>query len=311
MTGRVARDLREGRRRGCVPLTGRGVRPGGHWPCPRASSPFRGLIWTEKGVRPGGASSVWLRLLGLESQRPGRLSSSPFPCTPIHHTPILSPSSQQPTLLSNFQPAKPYQPLSHPNSQPQIPAWAQLFQSQPNPLSPPQAHLSKAHSQAELFISFSPELSGHQGQFCFGLRGIASIALFSSWLMQAALPSAHKAVLTVPRDAHEFSSAYSPPHLSWGTPPTPNPISQPTEAPCWPGPPSSPPSSFPGYQTWRLTSIPCLQGHAATCWSVCYKTLTAFQANPVDFVKSPDTWFLSQQHVTPLATPSFWKLPRL
>lgn len=125
-TGRDTRDLGEGRRRGCLPPPGRGVRPVGTGPAPgpphpsEASSGQRRVEGQVGPAQPGSSCCVWA---------PGGLADSPHGgtregslCAPMPHTPLLSPSSQPQALLSNFWPTKTYQPLSRPISQPQIPA---------------------------------------------------------------------------------------------------------------------------------------------------------------------------------------------
>lgn len=86
--------------------------------------------------------------------------------------------------------------------------------------------LSKAHSSAELFISFSLEPSGHPAQFPFGSRETVSIDLFPSVSSRLLSPLPTKRSYF-----QESSPACSPPRLSWGTPPTPNLILHPTGAP--------------------------------------------------------------------------------
>lgn len=132
---REGRDLGErGGRRSCLPIYWWGVSPGGALALPQD-------LALQRPHRAGEASSAWLRLLWVwDSTRRGHvgpyslgvLTSSPHPSSSIL---LLCPNSGLPPLLSNSQPAKPYQPIPFPssNSKPQ----PELCPFDPSTISPP------------------------------------------------------------------------------------------------------------------------------------------------------------------------------
>lgn len=131
-----------------MPPAGRRVKPCGHRPYPSSLAlqrphPDRG------GLKAGGVSSACSSCWGPSEAASGALTlleacwvlPTPFPGAPL---PCFSaPAPWLPTLLLNFQPAKPYSPLliAQPQSQPELSPFRLSPIPSPSP-GPPSARLT-------------------------------------------------------------------------------------------------------------------------------------------------------------------------